>query len=177
MMRSLVLIAALFSTLLSANLAQAQAKGYAGVIVGLSVPDYDDTSARPAYGVLGGARLDGEFGLGAYYISSSKDETINNAKVDFNYSLYGIEGSYHFENIADGAYLAARVGLAKVKAGNENYSPLAWGLNFGYDYFLNENFSLGLEAGFMSVQGEDKTAGNLESFTMLNFLVAAKMWF
>lgn len=177
MIRSLMLFTAVLATMLSANFAHAQAKGYAGVLVGLSVPDADDTSARPAYGVLGGARLDGEFGLGGYYISSAKEETINNNKADFNYSLYGIEGSFHFEGVADGAYVAARVGLAKVKAGSENYSPLAWGLNFGYDYFLKENFSLGIEAGFMSVQGENKTTQDLDGFTMLNFLVAAKMWF
>lgn len=177
MKRALLFITIFIASFGGAGFAQAQAKGYAGVLIGLSVPDADDTSARTAYGVLGGARLDGEFGLGGYYLKSSKDETINTVETSFDYSLYGLEGSFHFEGVADGAYMAARVGLAKVTVGSQNYSPLAWGLNFGYDHFLKENLSLGVEAGFMAVQGAKKTGANLDGFTMLNFLVAAKMWF
>lgn len=176
-MRVLLLVSALVATMTTASFAQAQAKGYAGVIAGLSVPDADDTSARPAFGVLGGARLDGEFGLGAYFLTSSKEESVGGVDADFNYSLYGLEGSFHFEGVADGAYIAARVGLAKVKAGTSEISPLAWGLNFGYDHFLNEMFSIGIDAGFMAVQGDKDGAASVDGFTMLNFLVAAKMWF
>jgi hypothetical protein len=181
MMRSLLVMMTLLLSLVGTQSAHAQAKGYVGLLVGLSVPDADDTSARPMYGVMGGARLDGEFGLGAFFLTASKEETIDGTKADFNYSLYGLEGSFHFEGVADGAFVAARVGLAKVKqgfpAGSENFSPLVWGIGFGYDYFLSEKFSLGAEAGFMSVQGESKTPNDLDGFTMLNFLVAAKMWF
>jgi hypothetical protein len=158
--------------------ASAQTGGYIGGVAGFSVPDYEDTSARPMFGILGGARLDGEWGLGAYYLTSSKEESMNGSDVDFNYTIYGLEGSYHFEGVADNAYLAARVGMAKVKGGTENYSPLAWGLHFGYDFPLREALTLGIEAGFMSVQGDDKSNGqNLDGFTMLNFLAAVKFWF
>src|SRR5690606_16315188 len=100
-----------------------QAKGYLGVQAGISVPDYDDTSSRLAYGFVGGARLDGEFGIGAYYLDSSKEEDVAGTEIDFNYQLYGFEGTYHFEGAADGAYVGARIGVSKVKVGNTEISP------------------------------------------------------
>lgn len=177
MLRSMMVMGSLLISVCMAAPAVAQAKGYAGVLVGMSVPDYDDTSARPIFGFLGGARLDGELGIGGFYLTSSKDETINNQETKFNYDLYGLEGSFHFEGVADGAYIAARVGLAKVSTAAKNYSPMVWGINFGYDYFIKESFSLGAEGGFMSVASEKKGAFELDKFTMLNFLVAAKFWF
>lgn len=169
--------------LFAGSIASAQAKGYAGVMAGMSVPDYEDTSARPAFGILGGARLDGEWGFGGFYLMSNKKESVNNVDVDFDYSLYGIEGSFHMEGVADGAYIAARVGLAKVETGvgtaKSNYSPMVWGIHAGYDHFFTENFSAGIEAGFMSVAAENKSPpkADLDSFTMINFLVATKFWF
>jgi opacity protein-like surface antigen len=176
---SLLFVLAL-SFLFTGHIASAQAKGYAGVTAGFSVPDADDTSGRPMFGVVGGARLDGEWGFGGFYMMSSKEESADGNDFDFDYSIYGIEGSFHMEGIADGAFVAARVGLAKVEVGSagatENYSPFAWGIGLGYDYFFTEQFSAGLEAGMMNVQGADGTP-DLDSFTMINFLVAAKMWF
>ncbi len=155
----------------------AQAKGYVGVLGGMSVPDADDTSSRPVFGIIGGARLDGEFGLGGYFLSSSKEESNGAADFDFNYDLYGIEGSFHFEGVAEGAFVAVRAGISKVKLGNTNYSPMSYGILFGYDHFLAENFSLGLEAGWMRVEGEKKTgAADLDSFSALNFAAALKFW-
>ncbi len=177
MLRSMFKIGSFMLAVCLAGPAVAQAKGYAGVLVGMSVPDYDDTSARPIFGFLGGARLDGEFGVGGFYLTSSKDETINSVETKFNYDLYGLEGSLHFEGVADGAYIAARVGLAKVSTSAKNFSPMVWGIHFGYDYFIKESFSIGAEGGFMSIASEKKGAFELEKFTILNFLAAAKFWF
>lgn len=164
-----------------ASTASAQSKGYVGAIAGLSVPDYDNTSARPGYGVLAGARLDGEWGVGAFFLTSSKKESGDLADFDFNYNLYGIEGSYHFEGLSENAYVAARIGMAKVEGKSSfnkaNISPMVWGINFGYDHPLAEAFSLGAEAGFMSVGGDKDGTQEIKAFTMLNFLVAAKFWF
>jgi len=161
--------------------ALAQAKGYLGGFAGMSVPDYDDTSARLAYGVLGGARLDGEWGFGGFFLSSSKEEEANGQKSDFNYNLYGIEGSYHFEGVADGAYFGARVGIAKVDikaTTTRSYSPMVWGIHLGYDYFFNDNASFGVEAGYMNVEKESSaTKGDLKSFGMINFALTGKFWF
>lgn len=174
----------LFSSALILGLAtpaMAQAKGYVGGGIGMSVPNAEDTSARPMYGIIGGARLDGEIGIGGFYFTSSKDETVNNVEVPFDYDLYGLEGSFHFEGVADGAFVAARIGIAKVKTktavGTVNYSPMTWGLLAGYDYFLNEHFSLGAEGGFMSVLDDKSTKGDLKHFITLDFLAAAKFWF
>lgn len=161
--------------------AQAQAKAYVGAVLGMSVPNADDTSARPMFGIIGGARLDGELGIGGFYLASSKDETINSVEVPFDYSLYGMEGSFHLEGVAEGAFLFARVGLAKVEskvaANSVNYSPMVWGLGAGYDYFISENFSVGGEGSFLSVLKDGDPDGDLKSFVMLNFLAAAKFWF
>lgn len=174
-MKHFLIVMALF---ISTSSAYAQAKGYAGLGIGLSVPDAEDTSARAMYSIMGGARLDGEFGIGGFYISSSKEESRSNLDVDFNYNLYGIEGSFHFEGVADGAFFGARVGLAKVKVADQNYSPMVWGIHLGYDHFLTEAFSLGCEAGFLSVSGEAKSnATDLDGFTMVNFMAVTKMWF
>lgn len=173
------ILAALLS-LFSAQ-ALAQAKGYVGAVGGFSVPDAEDTTGRPAFGILAGARLDGELGLGAYFLTSSKKETVDNVKGDFNYSLFGVEGSFHFEGIADGAFVALRMGLAKIKAGQANTSPFTYGLAFGYDYFFNDNMSAGIDAGFMSVQkGSENINGvshEVKAFNMLNFMAALKFWF
>ena len=177
MKRYSVLFALILSSLFSASIASAQAKGYAGVLAGFSVPDAEDTSGRPILGILGGARLDGEWGFGGYYLTSSNEESAAGVDFDFDYSIYGMEGSFHMEGVADGAFVAARVGMAKVEVAGESFSPFAWGLGIGYDYFFNENMSGGLEAGFLNVQGKKKGALELDSFTMLNFLAAVKFWF
>ena len=172
----LATLLALFSTT-----ALAQAKGYVGVVGGFSVPDAEDTSGRPLFGAMAGSRLDGELGLGGYFLSSSKKEKINSVDADFNYSLYGIEGSFHFEGVAEGAFVALRMGMAKIKAGDGNFSPFSYGLGFGYDHFFTPNVSIGIDAGFMSVQKDNDTVNGvsvtMKAFNMLNFLVAAKFWF
>ncbi len=177
MIRFVVLVSAIAVFCGFAAPAMAQAKAYVGGGIGMSVPNADDTSARPIMGIFGGARLDGEIGIGGFYYTSSKDETIAGVDTKFNYDLYGLEGSWHFEGIADGAFVAARLGLAKVKAFGLNYSPMTWGIAAGYDYFINEHFSLGAEGGFMSVMNENKSTRDLDGFLTLNFLVAGKFWF
>lgn len=155
----------------------AQAQGYLGVQGGISVPDADDTSSRLGYGVVGGARLNGEFGLGAYFLGSSKEESVNNVDVDFNYQLYGFEGTFHFEGVADGAYVGARVGISKVEVGNIEFSPTNYGAIFGYDYFFNDNWSAGLEGSYMRVEGDDKDGASLDGFSALQLLASTKVWF
>lgn len=174
----LVLATLAMGLVFTSSPALAQAKGYVGATAGLSVPNYDDTSSRLAYGVIGGARLDGELGFGAYFLTSSKEEDVSGAKVDFNYSLYGIEGSFHFEGVADGAYIGLRVGTTKLDIGTTfNSSPTHFGLVFGYDKFLNDNFSLGVEGSWMSIESSSDSGVEADGFQALNFNIAAKAWF
>lgn len=168
----------LLALLIPATPATAQAKGYVGATAGLSVPNYEDSSSRLAYGFVGGARLDGELGFGAYYLTSSKEEDVNGLDVDFNYSLFGIEGSFHFEGVADGAFIGLRIGTTKLDIGKVfNSSPTHYGLVFGYDRFLNDNFSLGVEGSWMSVNSSKDNNSEAEGFQALNFNCAAKFWF
>ncbi len=169
----------IWGAVLSAGFTQAAwaQKAYVGGLVGMSVPDYSHTSARPMFGVDAGARFDGEWGLGAYYLSSSKEESNAGTKFDFNYKLYGIEGTYHLEGVADNAYFAVKAGMSKITAGSAEVSPFSWGLGFGYDFPLKDIFSLGVQAGFMSVNSGEDGGTTVKSFTMLNFLLAARFWF
>ena len=57
------------------------ANGWVGVQGGLSVPNYSNTTARPMFGITAGAKLGSEFGIGAYYNTSKKDETVNGGTV------------------------------------------------------------------------------------------------
>ena len=157
--------------------AQAQVKAYAGGLLGLSIPSASNTSARMAYGILGGARIDNELGFGGFYFTSSKDETSGGVSAPFDYSIYGLEGSFAFDNIATNFYVGARVALTKIKVGTIDFSPFAWGLHLGYDYMLNPHLSIGGEAGFLSVGSATNGASSLQSHTDLNFFAAVKGWF
>ena len=177
-MRMIILVLGLMSTMMFVSTpALAQARGYLGVQGGLSVPDADDTSSRLGYGVVGGARLDGEFGIGAYYLNSSKEESVAGTDVDFNYQLYGFEGTFHFEGVADGGYVGLRVGISKVDVGGIEFSPTSYGALFGYDYFVKDNWSVGLEGSYMRVEGDDKDGVELDGFSTLQLLASTKVWF
>lgn len=173
----ITLITVLIGFFGSLSVSHAQARGYLGVQAGISVPDYDGADSRLGYGATAGARLGGEFGIGVYYMSSANEETINQVDQDFNYDLYGFEGSFHFEGVADGAYVGARVGISKVEFANTDFSPTHYGLLFGYDYFLHEMWSLGLEGSYMRVEGDDTATADLDGFTSLQLMASTKVWF
>lgn len=156
----------------------AQARGYLGAIGGISVPSYENTSSRVAFGLVGGTRLDGELGIGAYYLNSAKSEDVAGIQTDIDYGLFGIEGSFHFEGVADGAFVGVRVGTTKLKVGPTlNTSPTHYGVVFGYDKFLNESASLGVEGSWISIESSSYSGNELKGFSALNFMVAAKFWF
>jgi len=138
---------------------------------GLSVPNQDDSTTRPILALTGGAKIGSEMGLGAYLFTSSKDEDAPLGK--FNYDLYGVELGYHFEGEAKGVYLAGRVGTSKVKVGGESESPFHIGAAGGFNYFLQQHFSVGGEVNYFSVT----SSGDVDGFGMLNFLGSAKFWF
>ncbi len=171
--------------LLVGTSAEAQAQAYVGGLGGGSVPRAEASSNRPIYGLLAGARLHHEWGVGAFFKSSNKRESVEGVDRKFAYDMYGFEGSFHFDNVADGAFVGARLGFAEVSrelaAGQLRLTPLVWGVFFGYDHFLKEFFSLGAEGGFM-VMGAEK--GSLAGVTieekrwaMLNFNLSVKFWF
>lgn len=166
---------------LSAQAQNTDANGWVGGAFGLHIPDYEDTSARPAFGISGGAKLGSEWGIGGYYLNSSKEETINGATADFNYTMYGVEGAYHFEGEAAGVYLGGRLGMTTLEVGAADVKPVHWGLLAGYNHWLMDNFSLGGEASFINVAAGDDTIGGvsvpIEGFNIIAFHATAKFWF
>ncbi len=171
MFRSTLVALALGLVTLSSPLAQAgvDSRGWVGGLLGLTVPDANDTSSRGMWGLTAGAKLGSEWGIGAYYLNSSKNEDFG--KFDLN--LYGVQFGYHFEGEANGVFIAGRIGTSKIDRNGADLSPTNLGVVAGYDYMLGEHFSLGGEASFMSV-GKDN---GFDSFTLLSFLGAAKLWF
>lgn len=160
--------------------AQAQgidSSGWIGGIFGIHIPDADDTSARPAFGITGGAKLGTEWGFGAYYLNSAKEETINRVKLGFDYTMYGVEGAYHFEGEAAGVYMGARLGMTNLEVGAVDGKPMHWGLLAGYNHWLTENLSLGGEATYFNVADSDDNGIPLESFSIIAFHATLKLWF
>lgn len=151
--------------------------GWVGALGGISIPNADNTTSRTAFGITGGAKLGSEWGIGGYYLTSTKDETGGK----FGYDLYGIEFAYHFEGEAAGVYLGGRVGTSKITAGTASTSPTNYGALAGFNHFVTDNFSLGGEVNFFSVPESTTTVASttttVKGFTMLNFLASAKFWF
>jgi hypothetical protein len=141
---------------------------WVGGLFGLAVPNYDNTSSRGMFGVTLGAKLGDNLGIGAYYLSSAKDENAGR----FNYDLFGVQLSYHFDGDATGAWFGGRVGTSKIDVG-QTYSPMNIGAVAGYDYMLTDHLSLGGEVNWMSIS----ESAPLKSFSTLDFLAALKLWF
>ena len=171
MIRILTAIALATLTTLASTAAFAAEPSHAwvGGLFGLSVPNYDQTTSRGMFGITAGAKLGDNLGVGAYYLSSAKDE--NGTK--FNYDLYGVQLSYHFDGEANGAWFGGRVGTSKINVGSSSYSPLNIGAVGGYDYMFTDHLSLGGEVNWMSISESQP----LKSFSTLNFLAALKIWF
>ena len=166
---------ALISTFSISAHAEYDSPAWIGGMYGLSVPSASHTNSRGMYGLTAGAKLGSEYSVGVYYLNSHNKETAG----DFNYDLYGVEFAYHFEGEARGAYFGGRLGTSKLKVTSGGFSgstsPFHYGVFAGYNYFIVDHFSLGGEAGFMSVASSNDS-GPIDGFTMLNFLLTAKIW-
>jgi len=171
----LVVVVALISSFSISAHAEYDSPAWIGGMYGLSVPSASHTNSRGMYGLTAGAKLGSEYGIGVYYLNSHNKESAG----DFNYDLYGVEFGYHFEGEAKGAYFGGRLGTSKLKVTSGGFtsstSPFHYGVFAGYNYFVGDHFSLGGEAGFMSVASSTDT-NTIDGFTMLNFLLTAKFW-
>ncbi len=155
--------------------------GWVGGFGGLHLPDAEDTSSRPAYGITGGVKLGTEWGIGAYYLTSSKEEDINGVKTDFDYSLVGVEIAYHFEGEAAGVHLGGRLGMTTLEVGSLDSKPVHLGLMAGYNHWLSDHLSIGGEAALFNVaSSEDTVAGvkrDIEGFNALSLMASLRLWF
>ncbi len=180
-MKKLILVAALALTFTHQAKAAEDYAGNVGASYGISVPDYSGTTSRSLLGFQGTAKLGSEWGLGGYYLSSSKSESNNGITGDFGYQLYGVKGTYHFEGEARGVYFGALVGISKVHRFDVDVSPSHYGVLAGYDKMLGEMFSIGGEFEYIAVGGSSTTLNNtsvtVNSFNTLNFSVGVKFWF
>lgn len=156
---------------------------WVGAAAGLAVPNKSSTTPRAQYGATLGAKIGTEFAVGAYYLTARKDE--GGALGSFNFDLYGVEGTYHFEGEAKGAYFGLRMGISKVEVGTGttalSVSPFHWGPVVGYNHMLGENLSLGADVAYYSIsKGDGTTTGgatvSVDGFSTLSFLATLKLW-
>jgi hypothetical protein len=158
---------------------------WVGGLGGFSVPNYENSSSRQIYGISGGAKVGSEFGVGAYFLTSSKDESIgaSGANAPLNYDLYGVEFAYHFEGEANGVYIGGRIGTSKLKVNTLVTSPMHYGPVVGYNHSLSRNLSLGGELSWISIAKSsgippgESTVQDISAFNTLNFMISAKLWF
>lgn len=184
---ALTVVLSFGAVILVSPAAKAAAEGekalWVGGAGGFFVPAESRASGREQYGVTAGAKIGTEMGLGAYYLTSKKDEGGTLGR--FNLDFYGLEGSYHFEGEAKGAYFGLRLGITKIDFGvpgtQVSVSPFHAGVFAGYNHWLGESVSLGADVGFYSVSKGEATALNgttvsVDSFSALNFLATLKFW-
>ena len=175
---SIVFVFAVVVGLFSASAQAAEKAGWVGAFGGLTVPNLGSSTARGMYGITAGAMLGDEWGIGAYYQTSSKDEDgANSSKQAFNYDLYGVEFAYHFEGEAAGVYIGGRVGTSKVKLGNTTNSPMHYGPVVGFNHMLGSSFSIGGDLSWISVASSGSSPNDISGFSTLNFLADVKFWF
>lgn len=151
---------------------------------GLMVPNKSGTTARTMLGITAGAKIGTELGLGAYYFTSQKDEGGVVGKFDNDY--YGVEGTYHFEGEAKGAYFGVRLGITKMDFGatpnQVSASPFHAGFIAGYNHWVTDFLSVGGDIGFYSVSKGEATSQatgttvTVDSYSALNFLATLKLW-
>lgn len=158
-----------------------EANAYVGGLLGLHVPDAEDTSARGAFGIVGGAKLGSEYAIGGYYFSSTKnEETGTGGEQKFAYTMYGVEGAYHFEGEALGAYFGARLGLTQMDVGLADFSPYHVAALAGYNHWLNDNLSIGGELSFTHVNSDTDVVGTTkvpsDAFNIIAFMASVKFW-
>lgn len=176
-----VLFVSLFSTPAHAA-AEGEQALWVGGAAGAIVPTRSSTTARTAFGVTAGAKIGTEMGLGGYYFTSRKDEggTVGNFNIDF----YGVEGTYHFEGEAKGAYFGVRLGITKIDVGTGaaavSVSPFHVGAVGGYNHFITDSLSVGGDVSAYSVSKGDATVSgvtvSIDSFSALSFLATLKFW-
>lgn len=181
MLISMLILSVAMTVFLVSPKAQAS-EDYAGNIglsYGLSVPDQSGTTSRSILGFQGTAKLGSEWGLGGYYMTSSKSE--GGIASDFNYQFYGVKGTYHFEGDARGVYFGVAAGISKVHMSNVDTSPTHFGVLAGYDKMLGDMFSIGGEFNYIAVGSSSTTyngaPASIPSFNTLNFALTGKLWF
>ena len=158
--------------------------GWVGGMFGLSVPNADNTTSRTMYGLTAGAKVGTEFGIGLYYLTSRQNETMNSVSTPFNYDLYGVDFGYYFEGEAKGVYFGGKLGTSKLSTNNAavpaqgvTTSPMHYGVFAGYNYMIGSNFSVGGEASYISISSSNGNNLQINSFSMLDFLLSVKAWF
>jgi len=182
--KKLILVLFIFTIYIGfSSIAVAQETGGSqfGLVYGYNVPDADNTNPHQIFGIKGSAFLKPNFSIGGYYLIANKDE--GSGGREFEYSLHGLEATYHTPTNTGDTFFGFRVGLTKVKTDSNGedviFSPYHFGFAAGYDHFLASWVSVGFEGSYTHVQKSETTKNTVqyeeESFSTIQFLLSLQI--
>ena len=93
-------------------------QAYVGAKAGQYDPEVENESFKDkatVYGVYAGYNFTPEFSVEAEYLGTSSEEAYNDAfeKVEYDASVFGLYGTYHYTFPNTGLYAKGRLGIAK----------------------------------------------------------------
>lgn len=152
-----------------------------GAVYGLSVPDADNTNAHKLFGAKGSAFLKPTFSIGGYYFVADNDQGTGGR--EFDYSLSGLETTFHMPAGTGDTFFGIRFGLTKVKtdfSGEEVIlSPYHYGIVAGYDYLMAPWLAIGFEGSYLYVEDSNTTKNSIrydeDTFSTIHFLVTLQL--
>lgn len=165
------------------SLAQESKGATVGMLLGLSVPDAEDTDPIHLDGVTGMTGFGANFQFGGYYLIPGKAEGKDGRK--FQYSMHGLQAAYLPGGSGQGTtFFGLRFGLSKVKTKNsldENliFSPYHYGIFAGHDYTFWSWLSFGFEGSFYHFEPDRTTQSGVvyteDAFNVISFMLAFKL--
>ena len=156
----------------------------AGLVIGYTVPDADNTKPHRLWGLSGTAMVNKSWGLNGYYMLA--DKQVGTSVRQFEHSVHGIGILYHVPGGNGETFYGVRAGLSKletVQTGNVNvtFSPNHWGIVAGYDYTLFSFVTIGFEGNYLMFDDSEATVGGTDyiedKFRSISFAGSLKIKF
>ena len=156
----------------------------AGLILGYTVPDAENTKPHRLWGLSGTAMVNKNWGINGYYLLA--DKQVGTSVRKFEHSIHGVGISYHVLGGKGDTFYGIRAGLSKletVQAGSTNvtFSPSHWGFAAGYDYNIFSFMTIGFEGTYLTFEDSEANVGGTDyledKFRSISFAGSLKFKF
>jgi len=164
---------------------QALAEGttFVGLTYGLAVPDAKNTKIHQMYGLVGGAQIATNIGVGGYHMMTNSEAGPNNGK--FSYSITGIEVRTYLSTGPKLVFVGLRGGVSKITSMHLEeeiiFSPYHWGLVSGFYFPFYKLLHFGFEGSYLGFQRSETTSGDeailFPAFNAISFLAVLSIHF